>query len=269
VIKSLYKLEFEEEEPMLTEPTQQKAANKVITLHDDEPEMVARMLLCLYASDYPTQLKERNFSGYPTVEEFMKKGFPKFQTDSFEHEANPLLVHSKMYAIADKYNMPSLQAICVKKFEVDIDDYWKVQCLVNALPHVYSSTSPSQTALKQKAAALVQKSYSAIIHKPLLMTKLETACVQNGQLGWDVLSNLFNRRSLRCAKCNDCVAFDNGYRFEYGGVCVCGLTQLCGSGLCSNLVKEKWVCPSCKKAGLGKVKEKETPEQEDSSSDMC
>jgi hypothetical protein len=99
VIKSLYKLEFEEEEPTLTESTQQKAANKVITLHDDEPEMVARMLLCLYTSDYPTQLKERNFSGYPTVEEFMKKGFPKFQTDGFEHEANPVPVHSKMYAI--------------------------------------------------------------------------------------------------------------------------------------------------------------------------
>jgi hypothetical protein len=253
VIKSFYKLEFGEEEPTLTGSTQQEAADKVITLHGDEPEMVARMLLCLYTSDYPIQLKERDFSGYPTVEEFMKKGCRKFQTDSFEHETNPLLVHSKVYAIADKYDMPGLQAICVTKFEVDIDNYWKLEHLVDALPHVYSSTPPSQTALKQEAAALVQESYSKIIHEPLLMTKLETACVQNGQLGWDVLSNLFNRHSLRCAECYDRVPFDNGYMFQYGGVCVCGLTQLCGSRFCSNLVKEKWVCPSCKKAGLGKV----------------
>jgi hypothetical protein len=258
VIKSLYKLEFEEEEPTLTESTQQKAADRVITLHDDEPEMVARMLLYLYTSDYPTQLKERVFSGYPTVEEFMKKGCRKFRTDSFEHETNPLLVHSKVYAIAGKYDMPGLQAICVTKFEVDIDDYWKLQNLVDVLPHIYSSTPPSQTALKQKAAALIQESYSKIIHKRLLMTKLETACVQSGQLGWDVLSNLFNRRSPHCAECYDDIRFDNGYMFQYGGVCVCGLTQLCGSEFCSNLVEEKWVCPSCKKAGLGKVEEKES-----------
>jgi len=114
MIKSLYKLEFEEEEPTLTESTQQKAADKVITLHDDEPEMVARMLLCLYTSDSPTQLKERDFSGYLTVEEFLKKGCRKFQTDSFEHETNPLLVHSKMYAIAHKYDMPGVQAIVLQ-----------------------------------------------------------------------------------------------------------------------------------------------------------
>ena len=41
------------------------------------------MLICLYTSDYPIQMKESKYSGYPTVEEFMKKGCPKFQTDSF------------------------------------------------------------------------------------------------------------------------------------------------------------------------------------------
>jgi hypothetical protein len=217
--------------------------------------MVARMLLCLYTSDYPIQLKERGLSGCPTVEELMEKGCPKFQTDGFEHETNPLLVHSKMYAIADKYNMPGLQATCVTKFEVDTDDNCELQNFVDALSHIYSSTPPSQTALKQKAAALVQESYFKIIHKPCLNTKLETACVQSGQLGWDVLSNLFNRRYLRCAKCDeeDDEPFDNGFKYSYGGVCVCGMTQLCGSRSCSNLVEEEWVCPSCDKNKVGKV----------------
>jgi len=201
VIKSLYKLEFGEEEPTLTESTQQEAADKVITLHDDEPEMVARMLLCLYTSHYPVQLKKRDFSGYPTVEEFMKKGYPKFQTDSFEHETNPFLVHSKVYAIADKYDMPGLQAICVTKFH-RVYDHYDLPNLVNALPHVYSSTPPSQTALKQKVITLVQKSYKEIISEPSLKTKLKTACVQNGQLGWDVFSNLSSSRGLCCTLCS-------------------------------------------------------------------
>jgi hypothetical protein len=191
MIKPLYKVEFEEKEPTLTESTQQEAADKVITLHDDEPEMVARMLLCLYSSDYLIHFNERKFWGYPTMEEFMEKGCPKLQADSFEHETNPLLVHSKMYAIADKYDMPGLQAICVTKFAVDISDKDELQNLVDALPHIYTSTPPSQTALKQKAAVFVQEAYHEIMHKPSLRTKLETACVQSGQLGWDVLSNQF------------------------------------------------------------------------------
>jgi hypothetical protein len=262
VIKSLYKLEYDEKEPALIESTQQEAADKVITLHDDEPEMVARMLLCLYSSDYPIRLKERKFLGCPTMEEFMKKGCPKFRTDSFEHETNPLLVHSKVYAMADKYDMSGLQAICVGKLEVDIYEKRELQNLVNALPHIYSSTPPSQTALKQKAAALVQKSYNEIMHKPKLKTKLEIACVQSGQLGWDVLSNLFGRRYILCAECEEgeCEPFDDDFKYRcYGGICVCGMTQLCGSGVCSNLIKEKWICTSCSGAGLGKMEVREGP----------
>ena len=259
MIKSLYKLEFEEEDPTLIESTQQEAADKAITLHDSEPEMVPRMLLCLYTSDYPIRFKEHGLSGYPTVEELMKKGCPKFQTDSFEHETNPLLVHSKMYAVADKYDIPSLQAICVTKFELNVNNNSELQNLVDALPHVYSSTPPSQTALKQKVAALVQRSYSEIIHRPCLKIKLETACVQSGQLGWDVLSNLFNRRYIRCANCDeeDCWPFSNGFEYGYRGICVCGITQLCGSLSCSNLIEQGWYCSSCSRDCSGKVNEKE------------
>jgi hypothetical protein len=155
------------------------------------------MILYLYTSTYPTMFRERNFSGCPTVEEFMKMGCPKFQAGSFEHETNLLLVHSKMYALADKYDMPCLQATCVTKFGFDFPIYYKeddLQNLVNALPHVYSSTPPSQTALKQRAVALVQRSYDDIMREPMLKTQLETACVQSGQLVRDVLSNLYEHR---------------------------------------------------------------------------
>ena len=101
-------------------------------------------------------------------------------------------MHSKVYAIADKYDMPGLQAICVTKFKVDITSDSELEDLVDALPHIYSSTPPSRTALKRKAAPFVQKSYRKIVRTPRLRTKLKTACVQSGQLGWDVLSNVFD-----------------------------------------------------------------------------
>jgi hypothetical protein len=183
-------MKFEEKEPTLTESTQQEAADRVITLHDDEPEMVARALLCLYSSDYPIQFEERKFSGYPTVKEFMKKGCPKFRTDKFKHEKNSLLVHSKVYAIADKYDMPGLQAICLRKFEDDWHYASYLQNLVNALPHIYSSTPLSQTALRQKAAGRVKGAYHQIMHEPSLKTKLKTACDESRQLAWDILSGM-------------------------------------------------------------------------------
>jgi hypothetical protein len=155
--------------------------------------MVARALFCLYSSDYPIQFEERKFSGYPTIKEFMKKGCPKFRTDRFKQETNPLLVHSKVYAIADKYYMPGLQAICLKKFVDGKHGVGYRQNLVNALPHIYSSTPPSQTALRQKAAATVKDLYSQIIREPSLKTELETACVENGRLAWDVLSIMGER----------------------------------------------------------------------------
>jgi hypothetical protein len=153
--------------------------------------MVARMLLCLYTSNYPTKFDERQFSGCPTMEEFMKKGCPKFRTDKFEHDTNRFLVHSKMYAIADKYDMPGLLEISIKKFDVSTCSDDTVD-LVNALPHIYNSTPPTRAALREKTVALVRRYRNIIMRTPELKTKLETACVQNGQLGWDVLSSLWS-----------------------------------------------------------------------------
>jgi hypothetical protein len=156
--------------------------------------MVARALLCLYSSNYPTQFEKRQFSGYPAVKEFMKKGCPKFRFDKFKHETNPLLVHSKVYAIADKYDMPGLQAICLRNFQAGMGTVGYRENLVDTLPHIYSSTPLSQTALRQKAAALVKYYSSEIMNEQSLKTKLETACVESGQLAWDILSNVIEPR---------------------------------------------------------------------------
>ena len=176
---------------MLTALHPQKASAGVITLQDDEPEMVARMLLCLYTSDYPTTFQERMLPGCPNLKEFLESGFSAFDFDHFQYETNSLLVHSKMYAIAEKYDMPGVQAVCVAKFG-EFSGQEELKNLVDVLPHLYSSTLSSPTALRQKAVVLVGNFYEDIMDKADLKNKFESTCVENGQLGWDLLWNAYN-----------------------------------------------------------------------------
>jgi hypothetical protein len=166
--------------------------------------MVARMLICLFTSDYPTRFHERKTSAiYPYLQCFLAKGSPGINFRHFEYETNPLIVHSKMYAIAEKYDMAGLQVVCVAKFHIDgHPGQTNLKNVVEALPHVYTSTPSSQSALRLKAAALVREFYYEIMQTANLKKKLEAACIENGQLGWDVLSNVFSRRHLRCVKCD-------------------------------------------------------------------
>ena len=227
----------------------QEATDKVITLHDDEPEMVARMLLCLYTSNYPSLFRKGKPSESPSLRDFLLQGCVASEVDHFEYETNPLMVHSKVYAIAEKYDIPGLQAVSVTKFDLNrIPTRSEIKNLLVALAHVYTSTPPSANALRLKAAALVQKSYNDIMYNPKLKAQLETACVRNGQLGWDVLSNLFNRRSLRCADCDDEIykPFSDDFSYNHElDVCICALTKLCGSGVCSKSMEDESSCPSC------------------------
>ena len=56
----------------------------------------------------------------------------------------------------------------------------------------------------------------------------------------------------------ECNPFDDDFKYTCdGGLCVCGMTQLCGSEVCSNLVKGKWIRASCSGAGLGKMEVRE------------
>ncbi|KAI4684110.1 hypothetical protein J4E81_009274 [Alternaria sp. BMP 2799] len=59
-----------------------------------------------------------------------------------------LLKHSKMYALADKYDVTGLKELAVKYFKVARDGFWDVESFAVAVDHVFSSTLPEDTGLR-------------------------------------------------------------------------------------------------------------------------
>ena len=147
---------------------EQEASEKAITLHEDEPEMVARMLLCLYTSTYPATSTGRSSLDAPSLEEFMKMGSSASPSSKHKFEKSSLLVHSKMYALAEKYDLPGLRDISVKGF-VFIPGYGRKmidKSLTDFFPvldHIHTSTPPCRTGLRRKASAVIQDCYKDIM----------------------------------------------------------------------------------------------------------
>jgi hypothetical protein len=234
----------------------QESTARVMELHEDEPEMVARMLLCLYTSDYPVNAHENRKSRAQSVEQLIEQGRTHASDRDYVFETNPYLVISKMYVLADKYDISALKELCVTKLKAMklASKPDKLQSFLESLDHVYNSTPFTCSSLRIAAAGIVQKNYRDIMTDDTTKSKLRDACLANAQIGWVLFSMLFWARDLLCKNCDvslrlprDLADPDNLSEWYGVGdeVCLCGLTQVCGSKVCFTQVKKHIRCPDC------------------------
>ncbi|KAF2232147.1 hypothetical protein EV356DRAFT_257268 [Viridothelium virens] len=59
-----------------------------------------------------------------------------------------LVLHAKVYAIADKYDIPGLKALARRKFEVQVAQHWDCAEFPDALEEVYCSTIDTDRGLR-------------------------------------------------------------------------------------------------------------------------
>jgi hypothetical protein len=221
--------------------------------------MVARMLLCLYTSDYPLNAHQKPKSGSQSVVQLIEQGRGGSSGFNYVFEINRYLVVSKMFVLADKYGMSGLKELCVAKLETtkptpELPEPANLQKFLESLEHIYNSTPPTCSSLRMKATGLVQKRYRDIITDPTAKSKLRDACLANAHLAWDLFSTLFSARDLLCRSCDIWlrVPQDLADPFDLsewcrgsGEVCLCGLTQVCGSKVCFTQIKKNVRCPGC------------------------
>ena len=174
--------------------TPQEAKEKLIILHDDEPEMVARMVICLYTTTYPDDRVSKILGGNLTLEDFMRAASTSGHLSDFKFESNKYVVHSHLFALADKYDMPGVKEQSVKSFDSTV--YNRHQCFLDAFDHIYTSTPSYSRDLRTRAAHLVQKHYNDVMSEPKWRVKMRKAFVKHGRLGWDFATNLFKRNEL-------------------------------------------------------------------------
>jgi hypothetical protein len=239
-------------------PHMQETSTRVLELFEDDAEMVARMLLCLYTSDYPIQVHEKSEPSNQSVSQLVEQGRTHTLARDYIFETNPYLIISKMFVLADKYDMSGLKDLCVEKLQTnkpsDKFSNSKLKRFLGSLDHIYSSTPPICSSLRRAAAKIVQQRYCEILADPATKGMLQAACLAHSQLGWDLVSTLFVAKDLLCTSCQillkvpeDIVdAFDVWEWCKDGDKpCLCGLTQICGRGACLAQIKKQVRCPDC------------------------
>lgn len=93
----------------------QESQSKSVTLHDDDPDYIARLILWFYYESYPLDDNERR-DWTPTVTEMMAAGAqqngnplantqPAPQLGYYHHKRETMKPHFAMYLIADKYDV--------------------------------------------------------------------------------------------------------------------------------------------------------------------
>lgn len=97
-----------------------EGASGEITLQEDDPDMVDRMLHFFYTSGYQDDLEG----------------------------ARPLLVNAHMYAIGDKYRIEALKGLAEEKFLQALDAGWDIVSFPEVIVTVYTTTLPSDRGLR-------------------------------------------------------------------------------------------------------------------------
>ena len=182
----------------------QEASTRVLELFEDDAEIVARMLLCLYTSDYPIKVHEKSEPSNQSVSQLVEQGRTHTLARDYIFETNPYLIISKMFVLADKYDMSGLKGLCVEKLQTNKPSATisKLKCFLGSLDHIYSPTLPICNSLRIAAAKIVQERYCEILADPATKGMLQAACLAHSQLGWNLVSTLFVAKPPRisCAK---------------------------------------------------------------------
>ncbi|KAI7914008.1 BTB/POZ domain-containing protein [Pyricularia oryzae] len=110
--------------PTQAQATMGEGFEGVITLHDNEPLVVDMMIQYLYLLDYK-----------PAHDPGMQLAESKQNASAID-----LLLHAKVYAIADNYAIDGLKALAVVKFKSSAGEAWNTKDFLDAAIEAYSST---------------------------------------------------------------------------------------------------------------------------------
>jgi len=75
-----------------------------------------------------------------------------------------LLSHSKMYSIADKYDVVGLKELASKKFKLAYEVFWNEDVFPIAVDHVFSTTVPEDIGMRDIVIQTISKNMS-VTHK--------------------------------------------------------------------------------------------------------
>ncbi|TVY27059.1 hypothetical protein LHYA1_G004766, partial [Lachnellula hyalina] len=141
---------------------------KTIDLKDDDPRTVDLFIKFLYTADYDV-LQAPETSHDPTV--------------VHTTEPDELLVHAKVYILAEKYDVSALKFIASKKFQLSLKLCGISDSFVTSLELMFTQTPENDRLLKDLALGFVGKNYWKLADRGDFMA----LCRHNGEVASEVI----------------------------------------------------------------------------------
>ncbi|KAM4063738.1 BTB/POZ domain-containing protein [Hirsutella rhossiliensis] len=182
----------------------QERATGIVNLEDDDPEAVKSMVYYLYHLDYPSvptlDRSEESDSLDRTVQDSSSRDtvFPSWEDPGARpavgqprqkknQEQPKLFHHCRVYALAEKYDIPSLKKLAYQKFKTESEKWWDHSDFVKAARKVYATTLPHDRGLRDIVVATIR-------HNPRLLDREEVQSVlKESELAFDVVMDSHKR----------------------------------------------------------------------------
>lgn len=143
----------------------EEAKTATITLNDDDPKTVERMLLYLYKLDYPDQdvpdypaepvaidsslLPQLQLETLTTTEIETAVGTTSLPSEDASSYDPRMMNHVLVYAVADKYDIPELKKLAKCKFQTLVSSKWPHNDFREIAEAVFLTTPDEDMGLRQ------------------------------------------------------------------------------------------------------------------------
>jgi hypothetical protein len=144
----------------------------MINLEEEDPEIFERVVKFMYTSDY-------NDSPGSETTTITRTASTKSGTTS-----QALIVNTKVYVSADKWDIPALKKLAANKFEDALPKEGKSSTFAMSLRLMFEETPESDRLLKDIALKFAGKHCKELIS----MTEFAAMCKKNGEIAVEVLT---------------------------------------------------------------------------------
>lgn len=248
----------------------------MVELIDDDPDIVARMLIYLYSPLYYTGLaewdEEPDGTTFPEARRRQALLIPDDKSCVNKTYLDPLAVHAKLHGLSYKYDIPDLTKLSTKRFCETVSHMAVLASEMSIYPEfledlmvtikiTYGSEQVSDQTLRDAtvylARAFVKFTLSGIpddiSQAKDNMEALQEVISSISDFAWDMISIHFDSSKFACDYCQ------SEFEIESGGAdqieCVCSQRGLCGN--CASVSKLECIdcgwkggCRSIKKENI-------------------
>jgi len=144
----------------------QESVTKVIELEEEEPPIVERMVQFMYNRDYS-------------------------DADGSDATKDRLLINTKVYIIADKFDIPGLKLAAKEKYQEAKLIEWNCPSFFESLKLMYENTLATDRLLKEVAIEVVAKHVKELVDRE----EFGSLCKESGEIAFDVLKASLNLSS--------------------------------------------------------------------------